>query len=359
MTTLLSPIQLGACQLPNRIVMAPLTRMRAPSHIPTELMAIYYRQRASAGLIVSEATAISPMGIGYPDIPGIFTPQQIYAWQAITDAVHGANGRIFLQLWHVGRISHPEFHNGALPVAPSAITPKGTAVTPTGYQPFVQPRALDVNELPGIIEEYQRAAENALAAGFDGVEIHAANGYLLDQFLRDGSNQRMDEYGGSIENRCRLLLEVADAVLGVCGAGQVGVRLSPSGTFNDMSDSDPEKLSVYLLEKLTGLGLAYLHVVDALEGDIRRGAKVVEWAVLRHFFKGTLIVCGGYDFPRAEQAVAGGLADAVAFGQLYIANPDLVERFRAQAPLNKPDPNTYYGGNEKGYTDYPFLTRFC
>jgi len=318
-------------------------------------MAIYYRQRASAGLIISEATPIAPLGIGYPDTPGIYTRRQIEAWQAITQAVHEAGGRIFLQLWHVGRISHPDFHNGEPPVAPSAIAPQGNAVTPTGFKPFVQPRALLLEELPGIVEQYRQAAENALAAGFDGVEIHGANGYLLDQFLRNGSNRRDDAYGGRVENRCRLLLEVADAVIGACGAERVGVRLSPSGTFNDMTDSDPETLFGYLLDKLSGLNLAYLHIVDALEGDIRHGANVVRLAVLRNAYHGKLMVCGGYDLDRAEQVLADGLADAVAFGQLYIANPDLVERFRARAPLNTPDPESFYGGDEKGYTDYPFL----
>ncbi len=352
-TTLFSPIKLGACQLPNRIVMAPLTRMRAPENIPTELMVAYYRQRASAGLIISEATPISPQGIGYPAIPCIYTDQQIAGWQHVTEAVHAENGRIFLQLWHVGRISHPDFHQGGLPVAPSAIAAKGYAVTPMGMQPFVQPRALATEEIPGIVGHYRKAAENALAAGFDGVEIHGANGYLLDQFLRDGTNQRTDNYGGSIENRCRLILEVAEAVIAACGAGRVGIRLSPSGTFNDMGDSNPEALFTYLLNQLSGLNLAYLHIVDALEGDIRHGAKVVGLAALRKAYQGNLIVCGGYGYARAEHAIAENLADAVAFGQLYIANPDLVERFKANAPLNTPDPATFYGGDETGYTDYP------
>lgn len=355
-TTLFSPIKLGACQLPNRIVMAPLTRMRAPENIPTELMATYYRQRASAGLIISEATPIAPLGIGYPAIPCIYTDRQIDGWRQITDAVHAENGRIFLQLWHVGRISHPDFHQGELPVAPSAIAAKGNAVTPTGMQPFVTPRALAADELPGIVEQYRKAAGNALAAGFDGVEIHGANGYLLDQFLRDGTNKRTDRYGGRVENRCRLLLEVVDAVVAACGAERVGIRLSPSGTFNDMGDSDPEQLFVYLLNQLSRLNLAYLHLVDALDGDIRHGAKVVNLAVLRRAYQGNLIICGGYDYARAEQVLADGLADAVAFGQLYIANPDLVARFKLHAPLNTPDPATFYGGDDKGYIDYPALT---
>ena len=352
---LFTPITLGNCQLPNRIVMAPLTRMRAPDNIPTDLMVEYYRQRATAGLIITEATPITPMGIGYPATPGIYNEQQIDGWQKVTKAVHDQDGRIFLQIWHVGRISHPDFHQGELPVAPSAIAAKGQAVTPTGMQAFVVPRALATEELPTVVEQYRQAAENALAAGFDGVEIHGANGYLLDQFLRDGTNQRTDDFGGSIENRCRLLLQVAEAVIAVCGAGRVGLRLSPSGTFNDMSDSNPEALFSYLLAQLSPLNLAYLHLVDALEGDIRHGAKVVELALLRQAYQGKLIVCGGYDAARAEQAIASGLTDAVAFGELYIANPDLVARFQANAPLNTPDAATYYGGDEKGYTDYPVM----
>ena len=352
---LFTPITLGNCQLPNRIVMAPLTRMRAPDNIPTDLMVEYYRQRATAGLIITEATPITPLGIGYPATPGIYNQQQIDGWQKVTKAVHDQDGRIFLQLWHVGRISHPDFHQGELPVAPSAIAAKGQAVTPTGMQAFVVPRALAIEELPAVVEQYRQAAENALAAGFDGVEIHGANGYLLDQFLRDGTNQRTDDYGGSIENRCRLLLQVAEAVIAVCGAGRVGLRLSPSGTFNDMSDSNPEALFSYLLAQLSPLSLAYLHLVDALEGDIRHGAKVVELGLLRQAYQGKLIVCGGYDAARAEEAIASGLTDAVAFGELYIANPDLVARFQTNVPLNEPDPATYYGGDERGYTDYPVM----
>lgn len=352
---LLSPIQIGAYRLANRVVMAPLTRMRAPECIPSDLMVDYYSQRASAGLIVSEATAISTQGIGYPNIPGIYLDAQVKAWKKITEAVHSRGGRIFLQLWHVGRISHPDFHGGELPVAPSAIAPKGHAVTYTGMQPFVTPRALTTEELPGIVEHYRQAAKHALSAGFDGVEIHAANGYLLDQFLRNGSNQRDDNYGGSVENRCRLLLEVTSAVIKVWGAERVGIRLSPSGTFNDMSDSNPQALFVHLVGQLNRFDLAYLHLVDALESDIRHGAKVVDLGVLRQAYLGTLIVCGGYDKVRANQVIEDDLADAVAFGALYIANPDLVARFKLDAPLNTPDPTTFYGGDEKGYTDYPIL----
>jgi len=357
MTELLhSPINMGALHLPNRIIMAPLTRMRAPNSIPTDLMVTYYAQRATAGLIITEATPISPQGVGYPSTPGIWSEQQIAAWQKITAAVHAENGRIVLQLWHVGRISHPDFHDGDLPVAPSAIAPKGQAVTPNGMKPFVTPRALATDEIQGIVETYRQAAKNALAAGFDGVEIHSANGYLPDQFLRDGSNKRTDNYGGSLENRARFLLEVAAAVIEACGAEHVGIRLSPSGTFNDMADSDPEAIFSYVLAELSRFNLAYLHIVDALEGDIRHGAKVVALEVLRKAYQGHLIVCGGYDQARAEAVLEQGLADAVAFGQLYIANPDLVARFKQNAPLNVPDANTFYGGNEAGYIDYPALT---
>jgi N-ethylmaleimide reductase len=354
-TSLLSPITLGAYTLANRVIMAPLTRMRAPEGIANDLMAMYYTQRASAGLIISEATPISSQAVGYPAIPCIYTTEQAESWKKVTTAVHENNGHIFLQLWHVGRISHPDYHQGELPVAPSAICPQGNAITYSGMQPFVTPRALSVAEIQGIVEDYRQAAKNALAVGFDGVEIHAANGYLLDQFLRDGSNQRTDEYGGSVENRSRFLLAVVEAVVSVCGADKVGVRLAPSGTFNDMSDSAPEVLFTYVLSQLNPFNLAYVHVVDALESDIRHGAKVVELAALRAAYNGKLIVCGGYDYERANAVIAQGLADAVAFGQLYIANPDLVARFASSAVLNEPDTSTFYGGTEKGYTDYPTL----
>jgi len=354
-TLLQTPIQIGSYHLPNRLVMAPLTRMRAPDNIPTDLMVTYYAQRASAGLIITEASPISTQGVGYPATPCIYNDAQVAGWKKVTEAVHAKKGHIFLQLWHVGRISHPDFHEGALPVAPSAIAPKGDAVTPTGMQPFVTPRALETDEIQGIVEDYRNAAKNALAAGFDGVEIHSANGYLLDEFLRDGTNKRTDSYGGTFENRARILLEVTEAVVAVWGAERVGIRLSPSGTFNDMTDSDPETFFVYLLGQLNRFGLAYLHVVDALEGDIRHGANVINLDVLRKAYNGTLIVCGGYDQARAEEVITQGEADLVAFGQLYIANPDLVERFKLNAPLNEPDAATFYGGNEKGYTDYPAL----
>lgn len=289
-TTVLSPIKIGAYTLPNRVVMAPLTRMRSPDGVANELMAMYYTQRASAGLIVSEATPISPQGIGYPAIPCIYNAAQIEGWKKVTSAVHAKNGHIFLQLWHVGRISHPDYHEGALPVAPSAIAPKGKAITPTGMKPFVTPRDLSVAEIQEIVEHYRQAAENALAAGFDGVAIHAANGYLIDQFLRDGSNQRTDNDGGCLENRTRFLWQIAEAVFSVWDADRVGVRLALSGTFNDMTDSVPEDLFVYVLKQLNNFDLAYVHVVDALESDIRHGTKVVDLAVLRAAYHGRLIV---------------------------------------------------------------------
>jgi N-ethylmaleimide reductase len=351
-----TPIKIGPYHLPNRIVMAPLARMRAPDNIPTDLMATYYAQRASAGLIISEATPISSQGVGYPATPGIYNESQVAGWKKITETVHAKKGHIFLQLWHVGRISHPDFHDGQLPVAPSAITPNGFAVTPHGMQPFVTPRALETDEIQGIVGQYRQAAKNALDAGFDGIEIHSANGYLLDQFLRDGTNKRTDRYGGTLENRARFLLEVTESVASVWGAEHVGIRLSPSGTFNDMTDSDPEAIFVYLLGQLNRFGLAYLHIVDALESDIKHGANVIDLENLRKAYNGILIVCGGYEQARAEKVIAQGMADAVAFGQLYIANPDLVERFKLNAPLNEPDPVTFYGGDEKGYTDYPALT---
>ena len=352
---LFTPIEIGPYTLPNRIFMAPMTRNRAPETVPTPMMADYYKQRATAGLMVTEASQISPQGVGYPATPGIHHEQQVDGWKVVTDAVHAAGGHIFLQLWHVGRISHPDYHDGALPVAPSAIAPKGQAATYAGMQPFVTPRALATSEIPGIVEQYRRAARHALDAGFDGVEIHAANGYLLDQFLRDGSNQRTDEYGGQVENRARLLLNVTEVVVGEWGDGKVGVRLSPSGTFNDMSDSDPEKTFTYVADRLSSLHLAYLHVVDALEGDIRHGAKVVPLPSLRQAFRGTLVVNGGYDKARGNTVIEDGLADAVAFGQLFLANPDLVQRLKIDAALNPPDFDTFYGGNERGYIDYPTL----
>jgi N-ethylmaleimide reductase len=351
---LFSPVNIGRLQLPNRIVMAPLTRNRAAvGDVPQPMHVTYYRQRATAGLIISEASPISPQGVGYPHTPGIYSEAQVAGWQAVTQAVHDAGGHIFQQLWHVGRISHPDLQpGGAVPVAPSAIRPAGDAFTPTGMQPFVTPRALEADEIHAIVAQYAAAARNSLQAGFDGVEVHAANGYLIDQFLRDGSNQRTDEYGGSLENRSRLLREVLHAVCEAVGPERVGVRISPENSFNDMRDSRPQETFEYVAGLLGGFGLAYLHVV---EGDMVAGAKGLDYGRIRAAFKGIYMANCRYDLARAQQAVADGAADLVSFGTLYIANPDLVERFRQGAALNTPDPGTFYGGDEHGYTDYPFM----
>lgn len=349
---LFTSIELGGYTLPNRLVMAPLTRNRAGAgNVPTPLNATYYGQRASAGLIISEASQVSPQGIGYPGTPGIHNRDQVEGWKRVTQAVHDKGGRIFLQLWHVGRISHPSLQpGGALPVAPSAIRPAGEAITAGGLQPFVTPRALDTDEIGGIVEQYRAAAVNGLAAGFDGIEIHAANGYLIDQFLRDGTNRRTDRYGGSPENRARFLLEVTDAVVGVWGGRRVGVRFSPVGKFNDMADSDPQRLFEYAARALNPFGLAYLHGVE-MDADGRN----FDFRSLRRAFRGLYIANTGYTREKAGAALAAGDADLVAFGTLFIANPDLPARFRQGAPLNVPDQATFYGGDSRGYIDYPFL----
>jgi len=361
--SLFSPYELGPYRLSNRIVMAPMTRSRAeqPGNIPSRLNAIYYAQRASAGLIVTEGAQISPQGQGYPWTPGIHTAEQIEGWRTVADEVHAAGGHLFLQLWHVGRISHPFFQpKGELPVAPSAITPAGEAFVlneqgQPAMVPFVTPRALELSELPEIINQYVQASKNALSAGIDGVEIHAANGYLLDQFISSGTNQRNDAYGGSIENRIRLLLEVTDAVSRVCGAERVGVRISPFGTFNDMSDEDPEALFEAIADALSSRGLGYLHIVDPTfdgEASIRsRGQQLM--TSLRHRFAGTLILCGGYDRSRADTALKEGRADLIGFGRPFISNPDLPMRLETGAPLTAPDPTLFYGGGIQGYVDYP------
>lgn len=353
---LFSPIKLGNIELKNRIAMAPLTRNRSgEGGVHRELNATYYAQRASAGLIITEATPISVMGHGYPNLPGIYNDAQVAGWKLVTDAVHAKGGKIVLQLWHVGRISHPSLlPNGALPVAPSAIKPAGQAFTYEGLQDYVTPRALDASELPAIIQDYANATKNALAAGFDGVEVHAANGYLLDQFLRDGSNQRTDEYGGSFENRARLAMQAIQAAVDVAGADRVGVRLSPVNPFNDMKDSNPQALFNYMAEVLNQFDLAYLHV---LEGGIHGGgtADPFDFSAFRKLYKGAYIANLGYDKARGNTTIASGHADVIAYGVPYIANPDLVERFAKDAPLNEADSNTFYGGAEEGYTDYPFM----
>ena len=353
---LFAPIQLGPYELRNRIVMAPLTRNRAgQGQVPQPMNVRYYRQRASAGLIISEATQVCPEGVGYPNTPGIHSLEQVKGWRAITEAVHQEGGRIFLQLWHVGRISHPSLQpGGALPVAPSAIKPEGDAITYEGLKPFVTPRALDLAELPGLVAQYRQGAQYALEAGFDGVEVHSANGYLLDQFLRDGSNHRTDAYGGSIENRARLLFEVVEAVTQIWGVNRVGIRISPVNPFNSMQDSDPDQTFGYVAKKLGALKLAYLHVVEMDQSGVTTGQSV-DFRRLRELFGGIYMVCGCYTYERATAALAKGEAALIAVGRLFIANPDLPERFAKGAPLNVPQAETFYGGTEKGYTDYPSL----
>lgn len=353
---LFSPITIGNYSLQNRIFMAPMTRCRSvKDNVPNALMVRYYAQRASAGLIITEATQISTKGIGYTYTPGIHTPEQVEGWRQVTKAVHERGGRIFLQLWHVGRISHPSFHNGELPVAPSAIKPAGNVYTYEGMQEFVTPHALTIDEIKSTVQDYVTGAKNAMEAGFDGVEIHGANGYLIDQFLRDGTNHREDLYGGSVENRARFLFEIVQEVTSAIGSEKTGVRLSPSGTFNDMKDSDPKLHFSHICEKLNGFDLAYLHIIDALEGDIRHGANVVELGVLREAYKGVLIANGGYSLERGNVAIQNSKADAIAFAALFLANPDLPERFRTNAGLNVPDSSTFYTQDEKGYVDYPTL----
>ena len=339
--------------------MAPLTRCRAEAHnVPGDLSVEYYRQRAAAGLIISEATSISPAGFGYPNTPGIFSEAQVTGWRKITDAVHAVGGRIFLQLWHVGRISHPVFQpEGGLPVAPSAIPPAGQVFTGSAMADYVTPRALETDEIPGIIAEYAHGAQNAKLAGFDGVEIHNANGYLLDQFLRDGTNQRTDNYGGSLQNRARLTLEVAQAVVDVWGSDRVGIRLSPGGVFNDMRDSDPLATFGYVLRELTPLRLAYAHVTRVTAQDVAHGAvEGVGPRELRPFYPGTIVSAGGFTYETGNQALAEGWADAIAFGVPFLANPDLPARFHTGGALNAPDESTFYTPGKKGYTDYPQMS---
>ncbi|NMM09083.1 MAG: alkene reductase [Polaromonas sp.] len=366
MPSLFDTVQAGALQLPNRIVMAPLTRNRAPDAIPTPLMIEYYAQRASAGLLITEATAISHQGQGYSDVPGLYGTEQLDGWKRITEAVHDKGGRIVVQLWHVGRVSHTDLQpHGGKPVAPSAIAAKTkTVLIKDGVPTFVEtsePRALDLAELPDIVHSYQAAARNAVeTAGFDGVEIHGANGYLLDQFLKSGSNQRTDDYGGSIKNRARLLLEVVRAVTGAIGGGRTGIRLSPVTPANDAHDDDPQPLFDYVVRQLAKLDLAYIHIIEGATGGPRdMPDRPFDYAELKAAYRaaggqGAWMVNNGYDKAMAEQAVKDG-ADLVAFGKPYIANPDLVERLRSNAPLNKPDQATFYGGGAKGYTDYPAL----
>jgi len=366
MASLFDPLQVGALRLPNRIVMAPLTRNRAPGAVPTPLMAEYYRQRASAGLLITEATAISHQGQGYADVPGLYGTEQLDGWKKVTDAVHAAGGRIVTQLWHVGRVSHVDLQpGGAAPVAPSAIAARTkTYLIKDGVGSFVEtsvPRALDAAELPGIVQDFRHAARHAVStAGFDGVEVHGANGYLLDQFLQDGTNKRTDEYGGAVENRARLLLEVMRAVTDEIGGGRTGLRLSPVTPANDVVTDDAQALFEYVLRQLAPLKLAYIHIIEGATGGPREIAdRPFDYGALKTAYRtaggqGAWMVNNGYDKALAEQAVAAG-ADLVAFGKLYIANPDLVRRLHDNAPLNTPDKATFYGGGAKGYTDYPTL----
>lgn len=364
MSILNTPLLLGDLSLKNRVVMAPLTRMRSkqPGNIPQELNALYYTQRASAGLIISEATQISPQGQGYPATPGIHNAEQVAGWQQVTRSVHEEGGLMVLQLWHVGRISHSSYQpNGTPPVAPSAIQPSGKVYTPTWQQvPYETPVALDHAGIQGILRDYQHACQYAMDAGFDGVEVHGANGYLLDQFLQDGTNQRTDEYGGSIENRARLLLAVVDIAIAKWGAGRVGVRLSPYGTFNDIQDSDPIALFGYVLGELNRRGIAYVHMIEPRATSAGGSDAVNTQApsavgLFRTKTTVPLVSAGGYTPETATSAVESGQADAIAFGRLFIANPDLPARIAHGADLNPYDRRTFYGGTEKGYTDYPFL----
>ncbi len=357
MTDLFSPARFGAIELPNRVIMSSLTRDRAGAgNVPTPLMAEYYRQRASAGLILTEATPVCPEGHGYPRTPGIHTREQVAGWKQVTAAVYDAGGRIALQLWHVGRISHPDFQpGGALPVAPSAIRPAGQVFTGEAMKDYVTPRALESAEIPGLVKRFAEAALNAMDAGFDGVEIHAGNGYLIDQFLRSSTNQRTDGYGGSAEKRARLLLEVLDAVCREVGSEHVGVRLSPVTVFNDIRDDDPQATFEYVVGQLNPLRLAFLDILQGTGGMPREGWIPFDYGRLRKRYSGNMVLNNGYDLESGQQAVASGEADAIAYGRLMLANPDLVERFRRGAALNTPDVDTFYSGEAAGYTDYPFL----
>jgi len=370
MPTLFDPLKLGALDLPNRIIMAPLTRSRATpdGRVPTDLQVEYYRQRASAGLIISEATSVTAMGVGYAATPGIWSDEQIEGWKKVSRAVHQAGGRMVLQLWHVGRISHPLFLDGALPEAPSAVRPKGNVSLVRPPTEFVTPRPLERSEIPRVIAEFKRGAENAQRAGFDGVHIHGANGYLLDQFLQDSTNQRTDDYGGPIENRARLMLEVADACISVWGETRVGMHLAPRMDSHDMGDSDRLGTFSYVAREL---GRRKLGWIAAREAVIDENTKLVDsqgnpkpirnaesiGPVLKREFGGPFIANEGFDQQSAEKLLAEGKADAVAFGKLFIANPDLVRRFRDKLPLNQWDTATFYAGGERGYTDYPIETQ--
>lgn len=369
MSDLFEPTKAGDITLANRIAMAPLTRNRSPGEAPNDLNVTYYQQRATAGLIITEGTPITHQGQGYAHVPGLYKPEALEGWKKVTDAVHKAGGKIVTQIWHVGRVSHTSLQPGeGKPVAPSAITAKSKTyiINPDGSGAFAdtsEPRALSLDEIPGLLEDYRVAARAAVDAGFDGVEIHAANGYLLDQFMRSGSNHRSDAYGGSIENRTRLTLEVAAVVAKEIGGGRTGIRISPVTPANDVFDPEPQPLFNHLVSKLAALDLAFIHVIEGATGgprDFKQGDKPFDWDELRKTYrdaggKGAWMVNNGYDKASATEAVASGRADIVTFGKLFIANPDLVRRFKEDAPLNEPNKATFYGGGAEGYTDYPFL----
>ena len=353
---LLEPFKLGSITLSNRLVMAPLTRNRAlEGLVPNPLAVEYYGQRASAGLLISEATQVSQQGQGYQDTPGIYSKEQIAGWRKVTDRVHAQGGRIFLQLWHVGRISHVSLQpKGGAPVAPSAIRAKTKTFVNGTFADVSEPRALELSEIPGIIDSFRQGAANAIAAGFDGVEVHGANGYLLDQFAKDGTNKRTDAYGGGIENRAKLMLEVTKAVAAEVGSERTGIRISPVTPANDVSDSNPQPLFDYIVDHLNALKLVYIHVIEGATGGPRDIAPF-DYHSLRNRFKGAYIANNGYDLALASKVLSANEADLIAFGKLFIANPDLVERFKRGTPLNTPDKATFYGGGAKGYTDYPVL----
>jgi N-ethylmaleimide reductase len=356
---LFSNYELGDLKLSNRMVMAPMTRCRAiEGNIPNPLAITYYTQRSQAGLIITEGSQISPLGVGYIRTPGIYSNEQVAGWQRVTDAVHKAGSKIFLQLWHVGRVSHPDFHDGQLPVAPSSLPVEGTVHTPLGKKKKIElPRALELDEIRGIIDQYKKGAENAKVAGFDGVEIHGANGYLLDQFLRDGSNHRTDQYGGSLKKRARLPLEVAEAVSDVWGASKVGYRISPHFQRYSMSDSNPRETYSYLAKELNNLELGYLHMIERVAEPLIVPLEERYASTIRQIFGGTLILNGGYDAKKGNDAIRRIEADLISYGVPFLANPDLPERFNRNAPLNLPDPKTYYADEEKGYIDYPVLPK--
>lgn len=358
---LFEPVKIGKIKLSNRIAMAPLTRNRAFGNIPNEMMRIYYNQRTSAGLIITEASQITPQGVGYVDTPGIYSDEQIKQWKRITDSVHKYGSKIFMQLWHVGRSSHPDFHNGELPVAPSAVEYTGKVKTPSGLKDKVIPRALELHEIKSIIQDYANAAENAIKAGFDGVEIHGANGYLIDQFICDGSNKRTDEYGGSIENRIKFALEVVEGICKRIGSDKTAIKLSPSGTFNSMYDSNVVETFTTLIDKLNDYNLAYLHLAEhynppgktyTIPNHYLQEGEVIKY--FRKIYKGIIVGNGGFDREKAIEYVENNYCDIIAFGKLFISNPNLPEKLKANVPLNDWEVKTFYGGNEIGYIDYPF-----